>query len=120
MARKIKKVKVNKEKIENNIENQKKEEEEIKPFSIQSALAIFGSCLIGSWLFPVILSLLGVKSNLAVVIGNTFITSFGFVWTRNFIDSKRGYSKKFWQEYFVWAVIFGGISYFWLFRKSYI
>lgn len=109
------------------IKNKKKEEEKIeikeekiKPFTLKSAFFIFISSMIGSWIVPMILVFLGIKNNLAVVIGNTFITSFGFVWTRNFIDNKKEYSRDFWMQYLTWAIIFGLISYFWLFRKSYI
>lgn len=113
MVRKIKKQKIE-EKIETEVVEKK---EERAPFTFKSALGIFISCLVGSWIFPVILSLLGLKNNLAVVIGNTFVTSFGFVWTKNFIDTKKGYSKEFLKQYLIWAVIFGGISCFWLYRK---
>ena len=56
--------------------------------------------------------------NFSILLGNTFITSFGFVWTRFFIDSKRGFCKKFWQQYIIWGITFGLITYFWMFRKK--
>ena len=62
--------------------------------------------------------LLGVNMNFSILLGNTFITSFGFVWTRFFIDSKRGFCKKFWQQYIIWGIAFGLITYFWMFRKK--
>ncbi len=119
MARKIKKYKVEKKDSE---EEKIKEEkaEEIKPFSLQSAFWIIIISLIGSWLIPLLLSFVGVNPNLGIVIGNTLFTSFGFTWVRHFIDSKKGFSKSFWKQYIIFAVIFGGISYFWLYRKRYI
>jgi len=59
-----------------------------------------------------------INMNFSILLGNTFITSFGFVWTRFFIDSKRGFCKKFWQQYIIWGIAFGLITYFWMFRKK--
>ena len=126
MARKVKKYNIRKEEKlrekerESKKEIQNKKNSQLKPFSIQSALWIIGVSMIGSWLIPVLLSFIGIKTNLGVVIGNTFFTSFGFTWVRHFVDSKEGFSKSFWKHYIIFAVIFGAISYFWLFRKNYI
>lgn len=128
MARKIKnyslkkeeKLKEKQKKAEKEKEAQDKKDLNLRPFSLQSAFWIIISSVIGSWLIPLLLTLVGVSPNLGVVIGNTFFTSFGFTWVRHFIDSKEGFSKSFWKQYAIFAVIFGGISYFWLYRKNYI
>ena len=128
MARKIKnynakkeeKLKEKEEKVQKEKKTQKERDMNLKPFSIRSALWIIGISMIGSWLIPVILAFVGIKSNVGMLIGNTFFTSFGFVWVRYFIDSKEGFTKSFWKQYAIFALIFGLISYFWLFRKNYI
>ena len=120
MARKVKKYNIRKEEKLREKEIQNKKNSQLKPFSIQSALWIIGVSMIGSWLIPVLLSFIGIKTNLGVVIGNTFFTSFGFVWVRHFIDSKEGFTRSFWKQYVIFSIIFGLISYFWLFRKNYI
>lgn len=126
MARKVKKYSLGKEEKlrekerESKKEIQNEENSQLKPFSLQSALWIIGVSMIGSWLIPVLLSFIGIKTNLGVIIGNTFFTSFGFTWVRHFVDSKEGFSKSFWRQYIIFALIFGVISYFWLFRKNYI
>ena len=48
----------------------------------------------------------------------TFITSFACAWTRFFVDTKRGYCKEFWQQYAIFALLFGGISYFLIYRRT--
>lgn len=126
MVRKIKNYKKELEKQEKEEKEKKlkeekeKEDTKLKPFSLQSALGIVISSLIGGIAFPFLLSLFGVNINLGITLGNVFITSFGFAWTRFFIDSKRGYCKDFWKQYAIFAIIFGVISYFWMFRKLYI
>ena len=70
----------------NNIETVKESDAGIKPFSIQSAFWIILISIAGSWVIPLILSFAGIKTNLGVLIGNTFFASFGFVWVRRFID----------------------------------
>ena len=128
MVRKIKnynekkeeKLKEKEEISEKEKELKKKKDFEFKPFSIQSAFWIIGCTMIGSWIIPVLLMFVGIKSNVGMLIGNTFFTSFGFTWVRHFIDTKEGFSKSFWKQYLMFSVIFGLISYFWLFRKNYI
>ena len=96
MVRKIKPQHIEEIKKEEKKETEKEgREEKVNSFSIKSALVILASSLVG-----------------------TFITSFGFVWTRFFIDSKRGFCKKFWQQYIIWGIAFGLITYFWMFRKK--
>lgn len=120
MVRKIKPQHIE-EKKEEKEETKKKiegKDEKVNSFSIKSALVILASSLIGTIVFPVLLLFFGVNMNLSILLGNTFITSFGFVWTRFFIDSKRGFCKKFWQQYVIWGIAFGVITYFWMFRKK--
>ena len=120
MVRKIKPQHIE-EKKEEKEETEKKiegKDEKVNSFSIKSALVILVSSLTGTIVFPVLLLFFGVNMNLSILLGNTFITSFGFVWTRFFIDSKRGFCKKFWQQYIIWGITFGLITYFWMFRKK--
>ncbi len=128
MGRKIRRYNSKKEeKLKEQLEKDEKEKRlkeekdlEMKPFSLQSAFWIIVSSVIGSWLIPLLLTFVGIKANVGILIGNTFFTSFGFTWVRHFIDSKKGFSKSFWKQYIIFGIIFGVISYFWLFRKNYI
>ena len=122
MVRKLRNINVDKKKDldGNNVETVKESDAGIKPFSIRSAFWIILISIAGSWVIPLILSFAGIKTNLGVLIGNTFFTSFGFVWVRHFIDSKEGFTRSFWKQYVIFSIIFGLISYFWLFRKNYI
>ena len=119
MVRKIKPQHIEEIKKEEKKETEKEgKEEKVNSFSIKSALVILASSLVGTLVFPVLLLFFGVNMNFSILLGNTFITSFGFVWTRFFIDSKRGFCKKFWQQYIIWGITFGLITYFWMFRKK--
>ena len=117
MVRKIKPQHIEEIKKEEKKETESKEEK-VNSFSIKSALVILASSSVGTIVFPVLLLLFGVNMNFSILLGNTFITSFGFVWTRFFIDSKRGFCKKFWQQYRIWGIAFGLRTYFWMFRKK--
>lgn len=110
-----------KEKEEKEKNDQKKKDSEIKPFSLQSAIGIILSSLAGSILFPFLLSLVGIKDvRLGILLGNVFISSFGFTWVRHFIDSKKGFCKSFWIQYATFAVIFGIISYLWFYWAKFV
>ena len=117
MVRKIKPQHIEEIKKEEKKETESKEEK-VNSFSIKSALVILASSSVGTIVFPVLLLLFGVNMNFSILLGSTFITSFGFVWTRFFVDSKRGFCKKFWQQYIIWGITFGLITYFWMFRKK--
>ena len=120
MVRKINHQNKNKEKKllekEEKKKAQEEKKEEEKPFFNWKSMAVV---LVGATfavtLFPFMLSFIGVPIHIGSVIGNTFITSFACAWTRFFVDTK---SKEFWQQYAIFALLFGGISYFLIYRRT--
>ena len=123
MVRKINDHNKNKEKKLMEREEKKKAQEEkaeeTKPFFNWKSMAVV---LVGATfavtLFPFMLSFIGVPVHIGSVIGNTFITSFACAWTRFFVDNKKGFCKEFWQQYAIFALLFGGISYFLIYRRT--
>lgn len=123
MVRKINDHNKNKEKKLMEREEKKKAQEEKKEeekpfFNWKSMAVVLVGATFAVTLFPFMLSFIGVPIHIGSVIGNTFITSFACVWTRFFIDTKRGYCKEFWQQYAIFALLFGGISYFLIYRRT--
>jgi hypothetical protein len=121
MKRKVKKYNVkHDEKLKEREEKEKikreEEKNEIKPFSFKSAFAVIISCLTGSVIVPYLLGFVGIKDvRIGILLGSMFVSSFGFVWVRNFMDSKKGFSKSFWIQYAVMGAVFGAIAYLWFF-----
>ncbi|MEG2291201.1 MAG: hypothetical protein RSC24_14600 [Clostridium sp.] len=98
----------------------KRTDYDIPTFGFKSALIIVSGGALGTIVAPYLLSLIGVSKSLSVVIGNALITSFAIAYARFFIESKRGYCKKFWVTYAIFAVSFGIISYFWMYLNIYM
>ena len=122
MVRKINHQNKNKEKKLLEKEEKKKAQEEKKEekpfFNWKSMAVVLVGATFAVTLFPFMLSFIGVPIHIGSVIGNTFITSFACAWTRFFVDTKRGYCKEFWQQYAIFALLFGGISYFLIYRRT--
>jgi hypothetical protein len=123
MVRKINDHNKNKEKKLMEREEKKKAQEEkveeTKPFfNWKSMLIVLAGATFAVTLFPFMLSFIGIPIHIGSVIGNTFITSFACAWTRFFVDNKKGFCKEFWQQYAVFAIIFGCISYFLIYRRA--
>lgn len=98
----------------------KKTDYDIPTFGFKSALVILAGAIVGTIIFPIILSLFGVSQNLGILIGNTIITSFTIAYSRFFIESNKGFCRNFWINYFLFALAFGFISYFWRYIGLYI
>lgn len=98
----------------------KKTDYDIPTFGFKSALLLVAAAVLGSIIVPFILSLLGVSKELGVVLGNAIITSFAVPYSRFFIETKRGFCKKFWVTYGIFALSFGVISYFWMYLGTYM
>ncbi len=98
----------------------KKTDYNIPTFGFKSALAILAGAVGGTIIFPLLLSLLGVNANFSIMIGNTFITSFGIAYSRFFIESKKGLCKSFWLTYLFFGISFGIMSYLWRYLNFFI
>ena len=118
MVRKINDHNKNMEKEEKKKAQEEKTEEKKPFFNWKSMLVVLAGATFAVTLFPFMLSFIGVPVHIGSVIGNTFITSFACAWTRFFVDNKKGFCKEFWQQYAVFAIIFGCISYFLIYRKT--
>ena len=92
----------------------------IPKFSLKSSLTIIGGAFVSTVVFPYLLSLIGIRFNIGVVIGNTFILGLILAYTRFFIETKQGFCKSFWMTYAGFGAAFGFISFFWMFLGSYI
>ena len=106
------------EKEEKKKVQEEKTEETKTFFNWKSMLIVLAGATFAVTLFPFMLSFIGIPIHIGSVIGNTFITSFACAWTRFFVDNKKGFCKEFWQQYAVFAIIFGCISYFLIYRKT--
>lgn len=98
----------------------KKTDYDIPTFGYKSALVILLGAIVGSIIFPLLLSIFRVNPNFSIMIGNTFITSFAITYTRYFIESKKGFCKGFWLSYLFFGVSFGVISYLWKYLNFFI
>ena len=98
----------------------KKTDYDIPSFGFKSALVILAGAVGGTIIFPLLLSLVGVSTNFSIMIGNTFITSFGIAYSRFFIESKKGVCRSFWLNYLFFGVSFGIMSYLWRYLNFFI
>ncbi|MGL5153018.1 MAG: hypothetical protein ACRC7N_20865 [Clostridium sp.] len=100
--------------------NPKKTDYDIPKFTIKSAFVILGFGVLGTYIFPMILSALGASTEMGVVIGNALITPFGIAVSRCFVETKQGFGKKFCMIYGGFALAFGFISAYWMYKGIYI
>ncbi|MCR2044501.1 hypothetical protein [Anaerosalibacter massiliensis] len=93
---------------------------EIPIFSMKSALIILLDAIVGTFVFPYILTLFGVSFKFGVILGNVIFTGYALSYARFFIESNKGYCKKFWFTYAGFSLAFAIIVYFWLYLGIYI
>ncbi|MGG7178176.1 hypothetical protein ACQPU1_11305 [Clostridium paraputrificum] len=93
---------------------------DIPMFSVKSAMIIILAGTISSLFVPFILGFIGIDRNISIVIGNALILGFALSYTRFFVETKRGFCKKFWNTYAGFGVAFGVISFFWMYLQTYI
>lgn len=98
----------------------KKTDHNIPIFGVKSALVIMLFAALGSYVTPLVLSHIGVPFAVGVIIGNTLITPFGICYSRFFIETKRGYTKKFLYLYLAFAAVSMVISALWMIKGIYI
>lgn len=87
---------------------------EIPSFTFRGALAVAGFAILGTFIFPVMFMWL-IDFKLLIVIGNTFITSFGIAFTRFNIETKRGFTKGFYILWFLFGLSFFVLTFIWMF-----
>lgn len=93
---------------------------DIPRFGAKSALVLILASTLSSVFVPFLLSFLGIDRNISIVIGNTIILGFALPYTRFFVETKRGFCKKFWYTYAGFGLAFGCISFFWMYLNAYI
>ena len=98
----------------------KKTDYNIPTFSIKSSIVLIVSAVVSSVFFPLLLSKIGVNRNLAIVLCNIIIMGFSIAYIRFFIESKRGFCKKFLYTYIGFGSAFGFISFFLMFLQAYV
>lgn len=92
----------------------------IPMFSYKSAFLLIFSGIVSTLVIPSLLSLIGIPANVAIIICNTLILGYAVAYSRYFIETKKGYCKKFWYTYIFFGIMFGIVSYFWLYLEVYI
>ncbi|WP_300383762.1 hypothetical protein [Clostridium sp.] len=91
----------------------KRTDYDIPTFGFKSAFLIVFGGVVGSVVFPFLLSYLGVGKDLSMLIGNILFPSLAISYSRYFVESKKGICKEFWINYGIFALSFGIITYFW-------
>ena len=92
----------------------------IPTFTYKSAFTLIISATVGCFLLPILLSKLGMDIKFAGVLGGTFIAPLGIAFSRCFIETKEGFSKKFAKIYGGFALALGFMSVFWIYFENYI
>lgn len=98
----------------------RKTDYKIPTFSIKGALIILLGAIVGTFIFPYLLSLIGVNFKFGVVLGNAIFTGYALAYARFFMELGKGYCKKFWLTYGGFSLAFAIIAYFWLYLETYI
>lgn len=98
----------------------KKTDHGIPVFGVKSALVILLFAVLGIYVTPLLLSLLGVSWGMGVIIGNTLLTPLGICYSRFFIETKKGYTKNFLYLYLAFAAAGLFISFFWMMKGVYV
>ena len=89
-------------------------------FGFKSALLIVGAAIVSTIVIPMLLQFTGLNFEVVAIIANTLITSYAVAYSRYFIESKKGYCKKFWYTYLIFAVSFCVIGFLWLIMSVYV
>ena len=93
---------------------------DIPTFGFKSALLIVGAAIVSTIVIPMLLQFTGLNFEVVAIIANTLITSYAVAYSRYFIESKKGYCKKFWYIYLIFAVSFCVIGFLWLIMSVYV
>ena len=93
---------------------------DIPTFGFKSALLIVGAAIVSTIVIPMLLQVTGLNFEVVAIIANTLITSYAVAYSRYFIESKKGYCKKFWYTYLIFAESFFVIGFLWLIMSVYV
>ena len=93
---------------------------DIPTFGFKSALLIVGAAIVSTIVIPMLLQFTGLNFEVVAIIANTLITSYAVAYSRYFIESKKGYCKKFWYTHLIFAVSFCVIGFLWLIMSVYV
>ena len=93
---------------------------DIPTFGFKSALLIVGAAIVSTIVIPMLLQFTGLNFEVVAIIANTLITSYAVAYSRYFIESKKGYCKKFWYTYLIFAVSFCVRGFLWLIMSVYV
>ena len=93
---------------------------DIPTFGFKSALLIVGAAIVSTIVIPMLLQFTGLNFEVVAIIANTLITSYAVAYSRYFIESKKGYCKKFWYTYLIFAVSICVIGFLWLIMSVYV
>ena len=92
----------------------------IPRISFKSSLVISVGAFLGCIVIPLLMQFIGLDYKIGVVIGSATIVAYALTYTRYFIDTKRGYCKKFLRTYLLFAISFAIISFFWLYLDTFL
>lgn len=89
-------------------------------FSFKSAFVILLSAIIGGIFLPLFVQSIGLDHKLVNVFGLSLSISFATAFSRNFLDSDRGFDKSFWKTFGLFAILTTIIAYFWVYQNLYM
>jgi hypothetical protein len=92
----------------------------IPRFGFKSALILILAGILSTFFLPYVLGYMHVPNKIAIVFCNMFIMGYAIAFVRFFVETKRGFVRKFWLTYLFFGVMFGCISYFWLYLDVYL
>ena len=93
---------------------------DIPTFGFKSAIVIVVAAVMSTVIIPLILQYIGLSFTMVAIVANTFITSYAVAYSRYFIETKRGYCKKFWYTYLLFVISCFIIGFLWLKMSVYV
>ncbi|MEG0315139.1 MAG: hypothetical protein RR646_07775 [Erysipelotrichaceae bacterium] len=98
----------------------KKKEPILPSFGFKSAILIGMAGFISAGIIPYILYIMGIDYKLPCVLISSIAISLALAYSRCFIESKEGLTKKFWYTFIGFALLIGMITYSWLYLQLYM
>lgn len=92
-----------------------KKNEDIPSFGYKSAFLIGLSAILGSFIIPLLLNKVGITWKLIHVLISGALPAYTTAFSLYFIESDKGYTKRFWQMFIALFVIISFISFFWMY-----
>lgn len=106
--------------VKKDIEKTQKTDYNIPTISFKSGIILMVAAAIANLVAPYLLYMAGLDYKLGAIIANVIITAFAVAYTRYFVETKRGFCFGFWRLYLLFAIAFGTIGWFWVYKGVYL